>query len=98
MILVLIPLAGIALGVGLWALLRGLGALNIPGGDPGGGSRRGDGGGGGWSRSPTYSAPTSLRERIEDLPQGCLFAVIGVAGIWILGWVILLLVGLSLLT
>lgn len=108
MILLLIPLAGIMLGLGLWAALRGFGALNLPGAEP---SSRGGGGPPWTSRErrdsrermwrPSGSdgyAPTGIRERIENLPQGCLFAVIITAGVWVLGWLIVLVVGLSYLS
>ncbi|MFP5320032.1 MAG: hypothetical protein ACLGI2_17290 [Acidimicrobiia bacterium] len=90
----LIPLVAVALGVGLWFLLRGVGAFNVPGADPGAGY------GGGGYRPSTWEASRggSVRERIDALPQGCLIGVIVVSGLWILGWVIALFIGLSLLT
>lgn len=89
----LIPFAAAALGVGLWFLLRGVGALNVPSADPGTGY-------GGGYRASTWqeSRGGSFRERIDALPQGCLIAVIVVAGLWILGWGVALIIGLSLLT
>ena len=95
MILLLIPLAGVAVGVGLWGALRAVGSLNLPGADAG--PRR--------SRAPraarerpSHLGPLTLSERTENIPQGCLIAVLAVAGIWILGWLIVLIVGLSYLS
>ena len=87
MILLLIPLAGIVLGVALWGVLRGMGALNVLGVE---------------GRVPQQTRErreaTNLRERIEDIPQGCLIAVIAVTGLWILGWLVVLIIGLSVLS
>lgn len=89
----LIPLVAVALGVGLWFLLRGMGALNVPSADPAPGY-------GGGYRASTWQASRggSFRERIDALPQGCLIGVVVVAGLWILGWIVALIIGLSLLT
>ena len=89
----LIPLVAVGLGVGLWFLLRGVGALNVPGTESRGAST------GGYSGSSwSASRGGSVRERIDALPAGCLIGVIVTAGLWILGWVIVLIVGLSLLS
>lgn len=89
----LVPILGIAVGVGMWFVLRGIGAMDVPGADPGGG---------GGYRAPAASRwqesrGGSLRERIDALPAGCLIGVTVAAGLWVLGWVIVLIVGLSLL-
>lgn len=87
MILLLIPVAGIVLGVAAWAVLRGMGALNVLGVE---------------GRVPAETRqrrePSNLRERVEDIPQGCLIAVIVVTGLWVLGWLVVLIVGLSVLS
>jgi hypothetical protein len=95
-ILILIPLVAAGLGVGVWAALRGVGALNFPGADSSSSS---------WSDSPPRwrdreprATPGSLGERIDQVPRGCLIAVIAAAGVWILAWLVLLVVGLSLLS
>lgn len=110
MILVLIPLAGIMLGLGLWAALRSFGALNLPGADSSSGRARGapwtsrqpreqrEPAPRAWGPSSESYGTTGIRERIESLPQGCLLAVIITAGVWILGWLIVLVVGLSYLS
>ncbi|HEX6595738.1 MAG TPA: hypothetical protein VF045_02310 [Acidimicrobiales bacterium] len=99
LVALLIPLVGIAVGLGLWALLRGVNAFNVPDADPSGSY------GGGGGRVATRSSGTwaesrggSVRERIDALPQGCLIGVIVVAALWILGWIVVLLIGLSLLS
>lgn len=93
----LIPIVGVAVGLGLWAVMRGMNALDIPSADPGGGY-------GGGGRSTTRGGSTwsesrggSFRERIDALPQGCLIGVVVLAGVWIVGWIVVLLIGLSLL-
>ncbi|MGH9224211.1 MAG: hypothetical protein ACRD2W_10625 [Acidimicrobiales bacterium] len=91
MILVLIPVAAIFLGLGLWAALRGMGALNVLGAE----------GTGPLTRSRDYSQrprATSVREWFTLIRPGWLIAVIAVCGLWILGWLIILLVGLSFLS
>ncbi len=40
----------------------------------------------------------SLRERAEEIPRGCLVAVIAVTAVWCIGWIIVLGIGLNLLT
>jgi amino acid transporter len=49
----------------------------------------------GWR--PWRSEATTFRDRIEEIPRGVLLGVIIAAGAWILGWVVVLIVGLSLL-
>ncbi len=94
----LIPLVGVAVGLGLWALLRGVNAFNVPDADPAGsysgGGRAATRSSGSWAES----RGGSIRERIDALPQGCLIGVIVVAALWILGWIVVLLIGLSLLS
>lgn len=94
----LIPVVAIGLGVGLWFLLRGVDALNVPGAEPAASSYRGGYGSGYGGGSWSASRGGSVRERIDALPAGCLIGVIVVAGLWILGWVIVLIVGLSFLS
>lgn len=100
MILILIPVAGIVLGVGLWVALRGLGALNMPGSEPGPSrpERR---------ERPMPTATTSyyygesssgFRGWLDNIPQWALLTVIGLSGVWILGWLIVLIIGLSMLS
>lgn len=103
MILILIPLVAAGLGIGLWVALRGVGALNFPGTEPS--SSRSSSASSSWSDSPprwrdreSRSAPGSLGERIDQVPRGCLIGVIAAAGVWILAWLVLLVVGLSLLS
>ena len=92
MILLLIPVAGIFLGLGLWAAFRGLGALNVLGADSGGSGRG--------TRAARYERerPASVREWLAQIRPGCLVAVISVAAVWILGWLIVLIIGLSFLS
>ena len=87
MILLLVPLLCAAVGLILYVGLRATGAFGVVAG-------------GGSSASTTYgsSAPSSIRERIRDIPSGWLIAVIAVSGVWIVGWLIVLAVGLNLLT
>jgi hypothetical protein len=86
-ILLLIPLAGIVLGVVLWGVLRGMGVLNVLGIE-------------GRVAAPSRERrePSNLRERVEDIPQGCLIAVIAVTALWTVGWLVVLLIGLSVLS
>ncbi len=105
MILLLIPLAGLMLGVGLWIGLRGLNALNVPGGEPTAYLPPSQ-----WEPQPqgqarqymppsgTSTRGSTWRDRAADIPQGWLVGVIVVSGIWILGWLIVLVIGLSLLS
>ena len=92
MILVLVPLLCVVVGLILYAGLRATGAFGAFAGTPSSSS--------GGGRTTTYrsSAPSSLRERIEEIPSGWLIAVVAVCGVWILGWLIVLAVGLNLLT
>lgn len=39
-----------------------------------------------------------LAERIADAPSGCLVAIIAVMVIWIVAWLVVLVLGLSVLT
>ncbi len=99
MILLLIPLGGLVLGLGLWVGLRGLGALSMGGERParaGFRERRDDRAG----RAPSSfrPAPEGLREWAERVPQGCLIAVIVLTGLWVIAWLIFLIFGLNLLS
>jgi hypothetical protein len=92
-ILVLIPLVGVVLGIGLYAALRSMGALNVLGSEPVTGG----------ARSPRlgrerYDPPSTLAERVTSVRPGCLVAIIVATGVWILAWLIALAVGLSLLS
>lgn len=106
MILLLIPLAGLLLGLGLWVGLRGLGmpSLGVDRPDRGwrGSERERRDGGEGFSWRPSaYSSSSGgggLREWADRMPAGCLIAVIAVSGLWILGWLIFLVFGLNLLS
>lgn len=86
MILLLVPVLCVAVALVLYAGLRATGAF-------------GAFAGGGGSTSTTYgsAAPSNLRERIQEIPSGWLIAIIAVCGVWVLGWLIVLAVGLSLL-
>ena len=91
MILLLIPVAGLLLGLGLWAAFRGMGALNVLGVEGSGPMRR----------DRAYRdrpRPTSIREWFLQIRPGCLVAVIVAAGVWVLGWLIVLIIGLSYLS
>lgn len=90
MILVLIPLAGIVLGAVLWVAMRGMGAFNVLGTESGSYTTRSE-------RVRDRPVATNLRERIEYMPRGCVLSVLVACGVWVLGWLIVLIVGLSLL-
>ncbi|MDQ4096939.1 MAG: hypothetical protein M3144_03590, partial [Actinomycetota bacterium] len=92
-ILVLVPLIGVVLGVGLYAALRSLGALNVPGSEPAVGGTTPS-----WRARPHYDTPNTLSERIAGVRPGCLVAVMVATGVWILGWLIVLAIGLNLLS
>jgi hypothetical protein len=92
-ILVLVPLVGVVLGVALYVILRGIGVFNILGGEPPTREARSYRASGEWR-----SRGLSLGERLDAVPRGCLIAIIVVAGIWIIGWLVVLLVGLSFLS
>jgi hypothetical protein len=106
--LLLIPLAGIVLGVLAYLGLRASGVFNVLGAEPEtrrGGRERG-------SRRertavhdrgtliswPRFGYGPALTDRFEGAPRGCLYAIIAVTAIWILGWLVLLVVGLSILS
>ena len=89
MILILIPLAGIFVGLALWAVLRGMGIMNVLGAENSGSS---------WRDRRGYEPPSSMRERIAQIRPGCLIGIIAVCGVWLLGWLIVLIVGLSVLS
>jgi hypothetical protein len=106
--LLLIPLVGIVLGVLAYLGLRAAGVFNVLGAEPAPwraaperAPRR--------ERTarrerdtliswPRFGYGPGLTERFESAPRGCLYAIIGVTAIWILGWLVLLVVGLSLLS
>jgi hypothetical protein len=93
-ILVLVPLIGVVLGVGLYAALRSLGALNVPGTEPAAGGAAPS-----WrTREQRYDPPSNLAERVTSMRPGCLVAIMVATGVWILGWLIVLAIGLSLLS
>ncbi len=51
-----------------------------------------------WSdRSDTSSGRFYVPRRLEEVPQGCLVAVVVAMGIWILLWLIVLVIGLRVL-
>lgn len=79
------------LGIGVFGALYGARGLGEGGG--GGGWRAGgrDGGGGGWAR------PGSLTWWMEDIPPAWTLGLATAMGLWILAWVVVLLVGLSLI-
>lgn len=92
MILILVPVVAAMLGVGLWVGLRGLTRLNVLGAEPAYGPVARE------SRSRPRGTGTTLRERAEEIPYGCLMAVVIASGVWMVGWLVLLIVGLSLLS
>ena len=106
MILLLIPVAGVVLGLGLWVALRGLGMPSMGIDRPDRGSRadrrdrRESGEGFTWRPASftTSSGGGGLREWADRMPAGCLIAVIAVTGLWVLGWLIFLIFGLNLLS
>ena len=103
MILLLIPVAGIVLGLGLWVGLRGLGmpSMGIDRPQRGDRARGRDSGEGFTWRPPSFSTSSGgggLREWADRMPAGCLIAVIAVTGLWIVGWLIFLIFGLNLLS
>jgi hypothetical protein len=87
LILLLVPVLCAAVGLVLYGAMRATGAFGSL--DSGGGSAR---------SAPVRSEPVGIRERISDLSPGCLIAVVATAGVWIVGWLIVLAVGLNLLT
>ena len=91
MILLLIPVAAVFLGLGLWAVTRGLGALNVPGVDAYEPLTR-------RQARAERPRPTSVREWFTSIPSGWLVGVIVVCGVWIVGWLVVLIIGLSFLS
>jgi hypothetical protein len=97
-ILVLVPLVGVVLGVGLYLVLRAAGVLNVLGGDPSprarGGMRET------WAARPRREpgASVTLADRVDSIPRGCLYAILAVSAVWIIGWLVVLGIGLSLLS
>ncbi len=99
MILLLIPVAGLVLGLGLWVGLRRFDALTLGFDGTDRASRRDRrSGGGGFSLRPGSFRSEGVREWADNLPQGCLIGVIAVSVLWILAWLGLLIFGLSLLS
>lgn len=107
MILLLIPLVGIVLGVAAYLGLRAAGVFNVLGAEPGprrrgreereSGVRPSDVRGMGISW-PRFGYGPNLFDRTEGAPRGCLYAIIGVTAVWILGWLVVLIIGLSILS
>ena len=99
MILLLIPVAAVVIGAGLWVGLRGWGALSLGVDRPERVTWR-DRRAGREGRAPFSVRPDSegLREWSDRLPAGCLIAVIVASGVWVLGWLIVLIFGLNLLS
>lgn len=86
MILVLVPVLCAVVGLLLYVGLRLTGAFGVVGDDGGSGWRASGGG------------DLTLRERVNEISPGWLLAVIVVASLWILGWLIVLGIGLNLLS
>lgn len=106
MILLLIPLAGLVLGVGLWIGLRGLEALSLGGSTrpereswrERRGSRERFSFASSGSSGSSGSSSQGVREWAERIPPGWLIAVIAATGVWVLGWLVILIVGLNFLS
>ncbi len=92
MILLLVPLLCAALGAVLYFALRATGTFGVFAGS--GATATASSG----TASRRAAPPSSLRERIQETPPGWLIAVIALCGVWILGWLVVLFVGLSLLS
>jgi hypothetical protein len=90
-ILLLVPVLCAVVGVVLYGALRATGAFGVFASADGASSSR-------VSRGRSSAEPSSIRERVQNIAPGWLWAVVATAAIWILGWLIILLVGLSLLT
>ena len=87
MILLLVPVLCAGAGLALYAGLRATGAFGtVAGTSPPP------------ARTYTSAPPSGLAERIQAIPSGWLVAVIALCGVWILGWLIVLAVGLNLLS
>ena len=102
MTLLLIPLVGIVLGVAAYLGLRAAGVFNVLGTEPEP-WRPARGRPSSHEREPGMSWPrfgygSNLTERAEQAPRGCLYAIIAVTAVWILGWLVLLVIGLNILS
>ena len=102
MTLLLIPLAGIVLGVAAYLGLRAAGVFDVLGADPEPWRARRERRPGQEREPrtlwPRYGFGPNLTERVEEAPRGCLYAIIGVTAIWVLGWLVVLVIGLSILS
>lgn len=103
MILLLIPLGGLVLGLGLWIGLRGLGALSMgadarPERTSWRERRQGGERGERFSFRSVRSPPQGVREWAERIPTGWLIAVIAATGLWIVAWLVVLIFGLNFLS
>ena len=50
-----------------------------------------------WSDRSDTSSGRFVPRRLEEVPQGCLVAVVAAMGIWIVLWLIVLVIGLRVL-
>ena len=102
MTLLLIPLAGVVLGVAAYLGLRAAGVFNVLGGEPEPWRPTREAKrphpAGPTSSWPRFGYGVSLTERAEQAPRGCLYAIIGVTAVWILGWLVVLVIGLNILS
>jgi hypothetical protein len=98
-ILLLVPLVGAVLGVGLYLVLRAAGVLNVLGSEPAPRSSRSTRETWGAARARRdRSERVTLLDRVDIVPHGCLYGIIAITAIWIIGWLVVLIFGLSLLS
>lgn len=90
MILLLVPVFCVMAGLALYVALRATGAFGMLGGE----GQRSDSA---TSWSSGSASPSTLKERVQAVPPGCLLAIAVTAALWIIGWLVVLVVGLSIL-
>ncbi len=90
MLLLLVPVLCALAGLAIYGGLRLTGVFEIPGASERPPPREP------WR--PWKSEATGLRERINEIPRGWLLGITITCGVWIVGWVLILAVGLHLLT
>ena len=90
MILFLVPVLCAVAGLILYVALRATGAFGVFAGTDGRATTA--------ATRRASTPPSTLGERIRGIPPGWLVAVIALAALWIVGWLVVLAIGLNLLT
>jgi hypothetical protein len=90
LILLLVPVVCALAGLAIYGVLKLTGVFEFPGVESRPAVREP-----GWR--PWRSEATGFRARVDEIPRGCLLGVIIAVGVWIVGWLVVLVLGLHLL-